>query len=97
MKRITSRKKFNQVVLEATYKAQKKYGFEIGTGEHATWNNEADAFKHAYMSWLLSYKYGGDFISEQFGNMHENETPNAPAYENSIANNSMQKQNLLSI
>ena len=36
----------NKVVLNATYKAQKKYGFEIGTGEHATWNNEADAFKH---------------------------------------------------
>jgi len=41
------RKKFNEDVLNATYKAQKKYGFEIGTGPHATWNNEADAFKHA--------------------------------------------------
>ena len=37
------RKLFNNIVLDATYKAQKKYGFEIGTGEHATWNNEADA------------------------------------------------------
>ena len=33
----------NKVVLNATYKAQKKYGFEMGTGEHVTWNNEADA------------------------------------------------------
>ena len=40
-----SRKIFNRIVLDATYKAQKKYGFEMGTGEHATWNNEAYAFK----------------------------------------------------
>lgn len=39
MERITSRKKFNEVVLDATYKAQQKYGFEIGTVEQATWNN----------------------------------------------------------
>ena len=84
MEHITSRKKFNEVVLKATLAAQKKYGFEIGTGAHATWNNEADAFKHAYMSWLLSYKYGGDFISKQLGDMHENETPNAPTYERNM-------------
>ena len=47
------REMFNSIVLDATYKAQKKYGFEMGTGEHATWNNEADAFKHAYMSWMM--------------------------------------------
>ncbi len=33
----------------ATIKYQKQYGFDMGKGEHATWNNEADAFKHAYM------------------------------------------------
>ncbi len=26
------------------FSAQKKYGFAIGTGEHATWNNEADTY-----------------------------------------------------
>ena len=77
------REKFNKDVLNATYKAQKKYGFEMGTGEHATWNNEADAFKHAYLSWYLSYKYG-DEIAKYFGDMHEDETPNAPAYERNM-------------
>ena len=77
------RKGFNHKVLDATYKAQKKYGFEIGSGEHATWNNEADAFKHAYMSWYLSYA-DGDFISKYLGDMHENETPNAPLGERNM-------------
>ena len=35
MERITSRKKFNQVVLDATYKAQKKYGFDITKHEYS--------------------------------------------------------------
>lgn len=77
------RKKFNDTVLDATYKAQKKYGFEIGTGEHATWNNESDAFKHAYMAWHLSWYYG-DKKSKELGDMHENETPNAPWYERNM-------------
>lgn|GEM_PF-4109095 len=39
------RQEFNNRILKATYEAQKKYGFKIGTGEHATWNNEADGTK----------------------------------------------------
>ncbi len=59
-----------------------------------THNNEADAFKHAYLSWLLSYKYGGDFVAEQLGNMHENETPNAPYGERNMDlwNNAMGRE-----
>ena len=37
------RKIFNSMIVFDTKKYQKKYCFEIGTGEHATWNNEADA------------------------------------------------------
>ncbi len=77
------RKEFNKVVLNATYKAQKKYGFKIGSGEHATWNNEADAFKHAYMSWFLSW-YQGDKVSKKLGDLHEKETPNAPDSERNM-------------
>ena len=76
MEKITSRKKFNQVVLDATAKAQKQYKFDMTKKAYSlsdTHNNEADAFKHAYLSWLLSYKYGGDFVAEQLGNFHENE------------------------
>ena len=97
MKKITSRNKFNQVVLDATRKAQQKYGFDMTKREGAysnTHNNEADAFKHAYLSWLLSYKYGGDFVAEQLGNMHENETPNAPYGEKNMDlwNNAMGRE-----
>ena len=91
------RKKFNNIVLDATSKAQKKYGFDMTQKEGAysnIHNNEADAFKHAYMSWLLSYKYGGDFVAEQLGNFHENETPNAPFGERNMDlwNNAMGRE-----
>ena len=83
------RKKINQAVLEATYKAQKRYGFKIGTGEHATWNNEADAFKHAYMQWYLADKgllnvVKGNSFAKLLGDQHERETPNAPVGERNM-------------
>lgn len=77
------RNDFNKEVLEATYKAQKQYGFKMGTGEHATWNNEADAFKHAYMQWHLAWYYNNKF-AKYWGDRHENETPNAPSGERNM-------------
>jgi len=50
------REHFNKEVLKATRKAQQKYGFDMTKHEYSysnTHNNEADAFKHAYMSWLI--------------------------------------------
>lgn len=47
-------KQYSSNVYRDTIKYQKQYGFEIGKGEHATWNNEADAFKHAYMQAQLA-------------------------------------------
>ena len=41
------RKNFNDKIHKATIKYQKQYGFQIGTGEHATWNNEAEAFNQS--------------------------------------------------
>ena len=76
----------NRVVLDATYKAQKKYGFDMTKHEYSysnTHNNAADAFKHAYMSWHLSWYYG-DKKSKELGNMHEDETPNAPECERNM-------------
>lgn len=48
----SARKRFNEIVLGATRKAQEKYGFNMTDkdGNYSTWNNEADAFKHAYLS-----------------------------------------------
>ncbi len=74
---------FNKHILNATRKAQAKYGFEMGTGEHASWNNEADAFKHAYMQWNLSW-YQGSKRAKELGDMHEDETPNAPFGERNM-------------
>ena len=81
----SARKRFNEIVLGATRKAQEKYGFNMTDkdGNYSTWNNEADAFKHAYLSWLLSW-YQGDKKSKELGDMHEDETPNAPAYERNM-------------
>lgn len=63
-------KKYSSYVFDATTKYQKKYGFDMGTGEHATWNNEADAFKHAYMQAQLSL-WTGKHISKALGDFHE--------------------------
>lgn len=68
------RDEINKITLDATYKAQKKYGFEMGKGEHATWNNEADAFKHAYMQWYMTWKYGKT-VANGAGDYHEWEVP----------------------
>lgn len=51
------REELNRESLKYTYKYQKIHGFKMGTGGEATHNNEADAFKHAFMQIYLSYKY----------------------------------------
>ena len=51
-------KQYNNEIYAKTKKYQKIYGFEIGTGEHDTWNNEADAFKHTFMQADLVIKLG---------------------------------------
>ena len=63
-------KAYNDEIYAKTKKYQKIYGFEIGTGEHDTWNNEADAFKHTFMQADLALK---SYIptSQLFGNIHE--------------------------
>ena len=48
-----SKDEFTKEMLRDTLKYQKKYGFDIGQNNVA-WNNEADAFRHAYMQSLLN-------------------------------------------
>ena len=78
-----NRDEFNNYIVKQTNKYQKKYGFDIGTGEHASWNNEADAFKHVYLSAWLTIRHGSAF-SKAVGNFHENETLNAPSIETNM-------------
>ena len=63
-------KKRKEKYFNDTVKYQKLHGFDMGTGEHATWNNEADAFKHAYMSAILSIRYD-EITSVSAGYWHE--------------------------
>ena len=48
---------FKKEMFKKTVEYQKKYKFNISTGEHSTWNNEADAFKHAFMRLSIINKY----------------------------------------
>lgn len=51
-------KKFNVEIDRKTKYYQKMYGFEISSDpKHPTWNNEADAFKHAFMQAVLAQRY----------------------------------------
>jgi len=67
---------FKKEMFKKTVEYQKKYGFDIGSGEHSTWNNEADAFKHAFMQAFLTIKYGktmgliGGYLHERNGNKY---------------------------
>ncbi len=63
-------KKYSSYIFNETKKYQKQYGYDIGTGKHATWNNEADAFKHAFMQAQLSL-WTGKHIAKGLGDFHE--------------------------
>ena len=63
-------KKFKEDMFKKTVEYQKKYGFDISTGEHSTWNNEADAFKHTFMQARTTIFYGTS-ISKTFADLHE--------------------------
>ena len=64
------REELNRVTLEYTYKYQKIYDFEIGTGKEATHNNDADAFKHAFMQAYLMMANPKNF-AKIIGDYHE--------------------------
>lgn len=66
--------------LNAVYKYQKKYGFEMPTGKESTHNNEADAFKHTYMQARESY-FNGFTKSIVGGIAHELLNKNQPKGE----------------
>ena len=63
-------KKYSSWIFDETIKYQKQYGFDIGSGKHATWNNESDAFKHAYMQAHLSTLLG-KHVAKFVGDWHE--------------------------
>lgn len=76
-------KEVNDKIYSATKYYQKQYGYNIGTGEHDTWNNEADAFKHAFGSAYMSIKYSIPF-AKIAGDIHEKQNPNNPKNEENM-------------
>ena len=74
-------KEFNDEMVQKTWHYQKKYGFETNPRKgHEFWNVEADAFKHAFGSAQMYFKYG-NLGSTIGGIYHENSTPNNPYNE----------------
>lgn len=69
-KKIWSKEEFIQTMLKDTIKYQKQYGFELENG--SAWNNEADAFRHAYMQTYLTLRFN-DFSAKMLGDFHEKE------------------------
>lgn len=61
---------YGSYIFNETLKYQKKYNFDIGQGKHATWNNEADAFKHTFMQAHLTLLFGEN-IAKILGDKHE--------------------------
>ena len=56
---------FKDEMVRKTWEYQKKFGFETSPRQgHEFWNNEADAFKHAFGSadMVLNMGYLGSFI-----------------------------------
>lgn len=78
------RKQYSQDIDKKTMNYQRKYGFKLNPdSKHRTWNVEADAFKHAFMSADITLKTN-NFVSWGVGVNHENETPNNPQGEKNM-------------
>ena len=74
----TKRKEFNEEMVRKTWEYQRKFGFETSPRQgHEFWNNEADAFKHAFGSADMALDMGqlGSIIG---GIYHEKQTKNNP-------------------
>ena len=85
------REELNKETLKYTYKYQKIHGFDMGTGSEATHNNEADAFKHAFMQVYLkvvhpklSAKIIGDYHEYIEGWNYDKRENNMDLWNNAI-------------
>ena len=77
-------KYYNDKISSDTMRYQKKYNFELNQRKgHETWNCEADAFKHAYGSALMTLDRD-ELFSTLAGWQHEKVTPNNPLNENKM-------------
>ena len=56
-KTLWSYNEFVNTMVRDTFRFQEVYGFELGNNGSA-WNNESDAFRHAYMQAYLTLRFG---------------------------------------
>ena len=88
LKDVKAVKQFNDEMFNKTMYYQKIYGFEYNRQDkkHAAWNNEADAFKHAYMQAIGSLRYSNP-VAQFMGYYHEqdgNKNQGQPAGEQNM-------------
>lgn len=78
------RNEFNDRIARLTGRYQKIYNFEIRDKiGNEFWNNEADAFKHAFGSAVMSFEMGS-LGSTLGGIQHEDATPDNPEDERNM-------------
>ena len=70
MASVFDQKGFAQRMVDDTLKYQKQYKFYAGKDGKTTYNNEADAFKHAYMQWTLCIE-NSEFMAKKAGDYHD--------------------------
>ena len=82
---INPAKLYSSEIYAKAKKYQKQYGFKMGSGKHDTWNNEADAFKHAFMQADLALKTTVG-LSKIAGDRHEKDGKkmSQPLYEENM-------------
>lgn len=80
---MTIGKRYSAEIYAKTKRYQKKYGFGIGQGEHDTWNNESDAFKHTFGAADIAIKTTLG-ISKGITDFHEFQQRNNPPHEENM-------------
>ncbi len=86
-KRNKVQSEYTSIIDKKTMYYQRKYGFKINdNSKHRTWNNEGDAFKHAFGS-ADTALWEGNLISWTKGIYHETQTPNNPKGERKLWKN----------
>lgn len=81
MKDKQKQKDYNDEIVRKTWYYQNRFGFKTSPRQgHEFWNNESDAFKHAFLAADLFFKH--DTLGSFWGGMyHEYQTPNNPPRE----------------
>ncbi len=76
-------KQYSKRLYAKTKNYQKKYGFQLGTGEKDTWNNEADAFKHTFGAAEIALNTWSG-MSKRITDFHELQQKRNPSYEENM-------------